>query len=75
MEIPRRSPKTVVIGQDGKPSALTIDELKAEFASNPAFAPVIPGSKAPANRSAVVPSKPFHAPNSTRWTRMRRSMS
>ena len=36
----------MVIGQDGKPSALTIDELKAEFTSNPAFAPVIAGSKA-----------------------------
>ncbi len=39
-------PKTVVIGPDGKRSALTLDELKAEFAGNPAFAPVIAGSKA-----------------------------
>jgi len=46
VEIRDGQPKTVVIGQDGKPSALTIDELKAEFASNPAFAPVIAGSKA-----------------------------
>jgi len=39
-------PQTVVIGQDGKPSALTLDELKAEFASNQAFAPVIASSRA-----------------------------
>ena len=30
----------------GKPSAATIDELKKEFASNPAFARVVAGSKA-----------------------------
>ncbi len=30
----------------GKPSALTLDELKTEFIGNPAFAPVIVGSKA-----------------------------
>lgn len=46
VEIRDGQPKTVVIGQDGKPSALTIDELKAEFANNAAFAPVIAGSKA-----------------------------
>lgn len=39
-------PKTVVLGPDGKRSALTIEELKAELAANPAFAPVIAGSKA-----------------------------
>lgn len=46
VEIRDGQPKTVVTGPDGKPSALTLDELKAEFASNPAFAPVIAGSKA-----------------------------
>lgn len=39
-------PKTIVLGADGKRSALTIDELKAEFAANQAFAPVLAGSKA-----------------------------
>lgn len=39
-------PKTVVLGPDGKRSALTVEELKAELAANPAFAPVIAGSKA-----------------------------
>ncbi len=39
-------PKTIVIGPDGKRSALTVEELKAEFAANPAFAPVLAGSKA-----------------------------
>lgn len=37
---------TVVKDKDGKPSAFSIDDLKTEFASNPAFAPVIVGSKA-----------------------------
>lgn len=37
---------TVVKDADGKPSASSIDDLKNEFASNPAFAPVIVGSKA-----------------------------
>lgn len=46
VEIRDGQPKTVVIGQDGKPSALTIDELKAELAGNAAFAPVIAASKA-----------------------------
>jgi len=39
-------PKTIVLGTDGKRSALTVDELKAEFAANQAFAPVLAGSKA-----------------------------
>lgn len=37
---------TTVVLQDGKPSALTVDELKAELSSDPAFAPLIVGSKA-----------------------------
>lgn len=40
------APITRVLGPDGKPSAATIDELKAEFAANVAFAPIIAGSKA-----------------------------
>lgn len=36
----------VVLDKEGKPSALTVDELKAEFLSDPAFAPLIVGSKA-----------------------------
>lgn len=39
-------PVTRVLGPDGKPSAATIEELKAEFAANVAFAPIIAGSKA-----------------------------
>lgn len=39
-------PKTVVLGADGKRSALTIDELKAELAAVPAFAPIIAASQA-----------------------------
>lgn len=37
---------TVVLDKDGKPSAMTVDELKNEFVSNKAFAPLIAGSKA-----------------------------
>lgn len=39
-------PVTKVLGLDGKPSALTLDELKAEFAANPAFKPLISATKA-----------------------------
>lgn len=39
-------PVTRVLGPDGKPSAATIEELKAEFVANPAFAGIIAGSKA-----------------------------
>ena len=37
---------TVVLDEAGKPSALSIDELKQEIANTPAFAPVVIGSKA-----------------------------
>lgn len=37
---------TVVKDADGKPSATTMEELKAEIASNEVFAPVVVGSKA-----------------------------
>jgi hypothetical protein len=37
---------TVVKDKDGRPSALTIDDLKTEFTNNAAFAPVLVGSKA-----------------------------
>lgn len=37
---------TVVMDNQGKPSALTLDELKTEISSNQVFAPVIAGSKA-----------------------------
>lgn len=35
-----------VLGLDGKPSAASLDDLKTEFTTSPAFAPVIVGSKA-----------------------------
>ncbi|CDH23180.1 hypothetical protein [Xenorhabdus bovienii] len=38
--------KTRVIDAEGKPSALTIDDLEKEFRSNKLFAPVVIGSKA-----------------------------
>lgn len=40
------APVTRVLDASGKPSAATIDELKAEFAANPAFAPIVAGTKA-----------------------------
>jgi aspartate/methionine/tyrosine aminotransferase len=39
-------PVTVVLGKDGRPSALTVDDLAAEFTNNKAFSHVISGSKA-----------------------------
>jgi hypothetical protein len=39
-------PVVVVLDKQGKLSAATLDELKAEFANNTAFAPLIAGSKA-----------------------------
>ncbi|MNQ77058.1 hypothetical protein D3C85_919130 [compost metagenome] len=39
-------PVVVVLDKQGKLSAATLDELKAEFANNAAFAPLIAGSKA-----------------------------
>lgn len=39
-------PVVVVLDQAGKLSAATLDELKAEFANDSAFAPLIAGSKA-----------------------------
>lgn len=40
------SPVTVVLDRDGKPSAMSVDELKAEFQNSAAFAPLIVGTKA-----------------------------
>lgn len=40
------NPVTVVLDEAGKPSAMTIDEFKQEFASDPTVAPWIVGSKA-----------------------------
>lgn len=37
---------TVVLDDEGKPSAATIDDLKKEFSENKAFSPLISGSKA-----------------------------
>jgi len=39
-------PVTVVLDKQGRPSALTIDDLKKEFISTAAFAPLIVASKA-----------------------------
>jgi hypothetical protein len=39
-------PTVVVLDQSGRLSAATLDELKAEFTNDPAFAPLIAGSKA-----------------------------
>ncbi|MNF70898.1 hypothetical protein D3C84_528290 [compost metagenome] len=39
-------PTVVVLDASGKLSAATLDELKAEFTNDPAFGPLIAGSKA-----------------------------
>ena len=46
MDIRDGKPAVVVLDANGKPSAATLDELKAEFTNDPAFAPLIVGSKA-----------------------------
>lgn len=37
--------ETKIVDADGKPSALTLADLKKEFIANPAFAPILTGSK------------------------------
>ena len=46
MDIRDGQPTVVVLDANGKPSAATLVELKAEFASDPAFAPLIAGTHA-----------------------------
>jgi hypothetical protein len=46
MEIRNGMPQVRVLSIDGKASALTIDDLKKEFLSNGAFAPILSGTKA-----------------------------
>ncbi|MCO6428900.1 hypothetical protein [Nitrosomonas communis] len=46
VEIKDDKPLVRVLDKDGKPSAMSIKELQAEFAANPSFAPIIAGSKA-----------------------------
>ncbi|KZX63189.1 hypothetical protein A3710_17220 [Stutzerimonas frequens] len=46
MDIRDGQPTVVVLDANGKPSAATLEELKAEFVNDPAFAPLIVGSKA-----------------------------
>jgi hypothetical protein len=45
MEMRDGVPTTVVLGADGKPSAMTIEELKTELTANSAFAPIIAAGK------------------------------
>ncbi len=58
VEMQDGKPVTRVLDATGKPSALTVDELGAEFAGNKAFAGVIIGSKASGTRGAGEPDKP-----------------
>lgn len=46
VELREGKPTVVVLDQAGKLSAATLDELKAEFTNDTAFAPLIAGSKA-----------------------------
>ncbi|MBF0675583.1 hypothetical protein [Pseudomonas sp.] len=46
MDIRDGKPTVVVLDANGKPSAATLAELKAEFTSDPAFAPLIVGTHA-----------------------------
>ena len=44
-EIINGKPETKILDQDGKISALTLQDLEDEFKTNPAFAPLLLGSK------------------------------
>ena len=46
VEIKDDKPVVKVLDKDGRPSAMTIKELQAEFMANPIFAPIISGTKA-----------------------------
>lgn len=46
METRDNKPVTIVLDNEGMPSALTVEELKQEIANNPVFSPLIVGSKA-----------------------------
>lgn len=46
VEMVEGKPATRVLGADGKPSASSVEDLAKEFVANPAFAPIIVGSKA-----------------------------
>lgn len=45
VEIKDNKPVVKVLDKDGKPSAMTLKELQAEFEATPAFAPLLVGSK------------------------------
>lgn len=46
MEIRDGKPTTVVLDADGRPSALSVDDLRKEFMANAAFAPLIAETRA-----------------------------
>jgi len=46
VEMSNGEPIVRVLGQDGKPSAASLDDLKAEISNNAAYAPILVGSKA-----------------------------
>jgi hypothetical protein len=46
MEIRDGKPTTVVLDNEGRPSALSVQDLQKEFEANPAFAPLIVGTRA-----------------------------
>lgn len=58
VEMQDGKPVTRVLDASGKPSALTVDELGAEFSGNKAFAGVIIGSKASGTGGAGEADKP-----------------
>jgi len=61
-------PTTVVLDDEGKPSAKTLDELKEELRDDPAFAPLIVGTKASGAGGSA--GKPASGSNSIRLTEL-----
>lgn len=52
------APKTVVFDADGKPSALTVKELKQEFIDNPDYSDMIVASKASGGGASTKSAQP-----------------
>lgn len=70
-------PVTTVLDKGGKPSAMSVEDLKKEFAENPAFAPLIVGSKASGagphgNKGGGAASKKFNEMNGGELSQLRK---
>lgn len=69
-------PTTVILGKDGKASAMTVEELSAEFVANKDFSAIITASKAsggagkPSQNGGGAPNKPGNSDNPADLSKM-----